>query len=625
MRLIGVSAANLSEEDIKLKVIPRVFLLSNFILAACGAPSPAITSTHASTQVASTPTSVVTSPLTGRIVYSNENEIYVLELPDSKVTRLTNDPEWDFDAAWSPDGTQIVFRSHRDGNEEIYVMDADGSNQTNISRNLGGDWSPVWSPDGTRIAFFSEREGKSGIWVMDTDGNNAIPVGTPPGVNDYPTWSPDSKRIAWNCTMGRRHPNGRGDFEICAANADGSDLIQLTDTEGDNKYPAWSPDGATILFVSNRAGWPTLPAYEPLGYDAEAFGDEEIFVMNVDGSNQINLTNNPREDDSFPAWSRDGSHFIYSRYGCLTVLNIANPDQRIPLSKGNCTGADSGTFPDWFQSVKSSSAATASACSPAISFMDERNGQTDIFAMDSDGSGLRQLTNDSARESAMSWSPDGSQLIFQRSSEEDGTTELYLINAHGSGLLNLTKNPGDDWSPAWSPDNKKIAFYADGSEGMALYTVDMSRGWSPTMIPGTQMGAWPSWSPDGTQIAYRQELPGNDEIFVINADGSDPINLTQHSANDLSPDWSPDGMTIVFESIRDGNYETYAIKPDGTHLRRLTNHPLEDQHARWSPDGTAILYSHHGELYLMNPDGSNPRPFAGKAISGNFAEWRTCD
>jgi Tol biopolymer transport system component len=307
--------------------------------------------TSVPTEVVPTSTAVPAPQLAGKIVYSNENDIFVLDLADSSVARLTDDAEWDFDAAWSPDGAQIVFRSHRDGNEEIYVMNADGSNQKNISNNPGGDWSPVWSPDGTRIAFFSEREGKSGIWVMDSDGSNPIPVGTPPGVNDYPTWSPDSQRIAWNCTMGRIRPDRTGDFEICVVNVDGSGLTQLTDTEGDNKYPAWSPGGSQIAFVSDRNGWPSLPEYEPPGYDPEEFGDEEIFIMNVDGSNQRNLTNNPREGDSFPAWSPDGTHIVYSRYGCLTVLNVATLE-RTQLSKGGCTGQDSGTFPDWFQPVK---------------------------------------------------------------------------------------------------------------------------------------------------------------------------------------------------------------------------------------------------------------------------------
>jgi Tol biopolymer transport system component len=612
-----------------VKSVPQIFVVFILILAACAAPMPSVTPTVSVPPLIPTSTNVPKSTLTGWIVYGGENDIFVMDLADFGVTRLTTDPEWDFDPAWSPDGTQIVFRSHRDGNEEIYVMDADGSNQTNLSRNPGGDWSPVWSPDGTRITFFSERGGKSGIWVMDSDGKNAIPVGTPQGVNDYPTWSPDSARIAWNCTMGNMDPNGQGDFEICVANADGSGLQQLTDTEGDNKYPAWSPDGQQILFVSNRNGWPTLPEYEPLGYDPEDFGDEEIFIMNTDGTNQVNLTNNPREGDSFPAWSRDGKSIVYSRYGCLTTMSATDPSQRTQLSKGKCTGTDSGMFPDWFQPEKNTAAGKAFSCSPAISFMDERKGQVDIFAINSDGSGLQQLTDDAAQELAMSWSPDGSQLVFQRT-ELNGSPDLYLRNLDGSELLNLTGHPGEDWSPAWSPDGRKIAFYSDRSEGMALYWMDVSQILSDdqermaSIIPGTEMGAWPSWSPDGKQFVYRQELPGNDEIFVVDVDGTNPVNLTQHKANDLSPDWSPDGQTIIFESIRDGNYEIYAVDPDGGNLRRLTNHPLEDQHARWSPDGSAILYSHHGELYLMDPDGSNPRPFAGMSISGNFAEWRTC-
>ena len=436
----------------------QLFVLSMLILTACAAPAPVTTGTPMPTHIIPTPTNIPSSEFSGQIVYANENDIYVMDLADRSVKRLTQDPEWDFDPAWSPDGKQIVFRSHRDGNEEIYVMNADGSNQRNLSRSSGGDWSPVWSPDGTRIAFYSERKGKSGIWVMDVNGENVIPVGTPPGVNDYPTWSPDSKRIAWNCTMGRLYANGRGDFEICVSNVDGSGLTQLTDTEGDNKYPAWSPDGSHILFVSNRNGWPTLPDYQPLGYDPEVFGDEEIFVMNVDGTRQINLTNNPREDDSFPAWSRDGAYIVYSRYGWLTVLNFNDPSQRKPLSKGSCTGTDSGMFPDWFQPLKTATTAVTSLCSPAISFIDERQGQTDIFALDSDGSGLRQLTNDTGRELAMSWAPDGSQLVFQRASDEAEGTELYLIHVDGSGLLNLTQNPGEDWSPAWAPDGKQIAF-----------------------------------------------------------------------------------------------------------------------------------------------------------------------
>ncbi|HKY53137.1 MAG TPA: hypothetical protein VJM08_02475, partial [Anaerolineales bacterium] len=258
--------------------------------------------------------------LTGKIVYSSEGDVYVINADGSERTRLTDNPAEDFDPVWSPDGRQIAFRSHRDGNEEVYIMNADGSEQSNLSSAPSTDYSPAWSPDGQWIAFQSDRTGNASIWVTKPDGSGLRQVTDIPGISEYPTWSPDSNRIAFHCTFGKRLSNGTGDFEICVVNLDGTELIQLTDTEGENKLPAWSPDGNKLAFQSNRDGWTTLPDYEPLGYDPRQFGDYEIYLMNIDGSDQINLTNNPREDDTFAAWSRDG-YLVFSRYGCLMVMN----------------------------------------------------------------------------------------------------------------------------------------------------------------------------------------------------------------------------------------------------------------------------------------------------------------
>ena len=289
---------------------------------------------------------IAVDSLAGKIVYSAEGDIYVMNADGSGRTRLTTDPAEDFDPVWSPDSAQIAFRSHRDGNEEVYLMRADGSDQSNLSNSSGTDYSPAWSPNGQWIAFNSDRAGSGSIWLIRPDGTVLRQVTDIPGVSEYPTWSPDSRRIAFHCTFGRILPSGTGDFEICVVNADGTGLRQLTDTPGENKLPAWSPDGAKLAFQSNRNRWPTLPDYVPLGYDPVEFGDFEIYLMSIDGSGQINLTNNPREDDSFPAWSRDG-HLVFSRYGCLMVMN---DDGSGLVQVSSCD--DGGQFPDWYQPAR---------------------------------------------------------------------------------------------------------------------------------------------------------------------------------------------------------------------------------------------------------------------------------
>ena len=156
--------------------------------------------------------------------------------------------------------------------------------------------------------------------------------------------------------------NRDGNEEIYLMNAEGSGLTNLTNNAANDFSPAWSPYGKKIAFTSYRDG------------------NEEIYVMNADGSGQINLTNNAA-DDLYPAWSPDGKKIAFTSY---------------------------------------------------------RGGNDEIYVMNADGSGQTNLTKNAAYDANPTWSPEGKKIAFM--SYRDGNYEIYVMNSDGSGQTNLTKN-----------------------------------------------------------------------------------------------------------------------------------------------------------------------------------------
>lgn len=205
-------------------------------------------------------------------------EIYIMNADGTGLKRLTyggvglsgNRP------TWSPDGTKIAFtlqRSNSSGqiSSEINVMNLDGTALTNLTQGQAADSQPNWSPDGTRIVFSSDPGNEDhGIYVMNVDGSNRTRLS--PGVD--PDWSPDGSQIVFS---------GYGGYGgICVINNNGSGLRQLS-SNGYN--PAWSPDGFKIAFERFRLD------------TGAAMGDgAEIYLMNVDGSGLVKLTNNSADN-----------------------------------------------------------------------------------------------------------------------------------------------------------------------------------------------------------------------------------------------------------------------------------------------------------------------------------------
>ena len=204
------------------------------------------------------------------------SRIYVINADGSGLKQLTTDPlggpvdragrslASDQNPAWSPDGQQIAFASNRDGNLEIYVMKADGSSLTRLTDDPADDDAPAWSPDGTQIAFATKREGNWEIYQMDTSGANLTNRTNNPADDQYPAWKPDGNKIAFQSNrvndLSSASRVGAGQSQdACSCNTNWdiwvigfSGAINVTNQPGTaEQYPAWSPDGRFIIYVSN--------------------------------------------------------------------------------------------------------------------------------------------------------------------------------------------------------------------------------------------------------------------------------------------------------------------------------------------------------------------------------------
>ena len=261
-----------------------------------------------------------------------------------------------------------------------------------------------------------------------------------------------------------------------------------------------------------------------IAFQSNRDGNWEIYLMNVNGTNQTNLTNNLASDYG-TVWSADGTK---------------------------------------------------------IGFSSTRDGNMEIYVMNADGADPARLTNNPANDYQPTWSPDGAKIAFV--SDRDGNAEIYVMNADGTDPIDLTNNGWTDYSPAWSPDATKIVFVSDRHDwNDELYAMNADGTNLTRLTTNPDYEYHPAWSPDGAKIAFQCNHDGNCEIYVMNADGTKPTDLTNSPAEDRDPSWSPDGTKIVFHSNRDGNREIYAMNADGTNPTRLTNNPAEEWVPAWSP------------------------------------------
>lgn len=189
-------------------------------------------------------------------------DIFTARPDGSDLVRLTTEQGYDAECSFSPDGSQVLFVSDRDGDPDIYVMAADGSNVRQLTDQPGYDGGPFFSPDGAWIAYRTDRVEKDmlQIHVMRADGSGDVPVTAGKGVHWAPFWHPTQPWLIWT---GADHsdPTARPNYDLWAARyaADDAgfasgDPLRLTDHPGADVLPAFSPDGTLLLWTASRGG-----------------------------------------------------------------------------------------------------------------------------------------------------------------------------------------------------------------------------------------------------------------------------------------------------------------------------------------------------------------------------------
>ncbi len=232
---------------------------------------------------------------------------------------------------------------------------------------------------------------------------------------------------------------------------------------------------------------------------------------------------------------------------------------------------------------------TAPAWSPdgsQIAYASDTAGSTDIWVMNTDGSGKQNLTSDAFWNENPDWSPDRGRIVYARLKSGSSEWDVWVMRADGSGKTNLTSHaPGTTgFDPAWSPDGSKIAFVSYRSGSSDVYVMDPD-GSNATRLTN-DASSWPyepCWSPDGKQIAFLWKRGGiYPDLYVMNADGSNQRRLTNStSVSKSDPAWSPDGRHILFTSMADGDEDLWMVDPDGSNPGHLTDHPNDEEYGGW--------------------------------------------
>jgi TolB protein len=466
----------------------------------------------------------------GRIALIRGGDVVTADLDGTNITTVAATPDTDYqDLSASHLGDRLVFTKWSTvqqvgdvSHAEIYTANSDGTSLTKV----GAGEDPTFSPDGTMIAYAGVGD-SAGIWVMNADGTNPQRL-TTGSADRSPVWQPRTTALpSCNGKLALVQVVGN-QSQLFTANSDGTGL---TDLGIAGTLPSWSADGSELGYVN--AGFNTanadgtspvnhgagnggsFPSFSPdltkVAYSkvTQGYGDQ-IFVSNIDGSNEVALAPHANGPDMFPMWSADGSK--------ITFQSNASGTPKVWVMNADGTGGYE--IPN--QPVGHSGTPRFSPDATKVVFVNDPAGNNvvnELFVIGVDGTGVVQVGSSNRYNIFPSFSPDGTKIVYPSTGPSftaDSGTGVYVMNADGSDPHQITRTLG---LAAWQPlpcaapnlppraigtakNKQALALFADGGASFdgdgTIVSYEWRWGDNTAMTP--KRYAWHKYAKAGTDL-----------------------------------------------------------------------------------------------------------------------------
>ncbi len=479
------------------------------------------------------------SPNHAEIAFVSGGDIWTVPATGGEARLLVSHPATESRPLYSPDGTRLAFVSTRTGTADIYILDLRDGALKRLTFDDARNSLDAWAPDGKSLYYSSNRADISNmndLYKIPAEGGTPVAVSADRyGDESQAAPHPTSGAIAFTSgamavsqwwRKGHAHIDETRLTLVTPNPQGGAPHYQpLLDNHAKNLWPLWSADGKQLFFVSDRSG-------------------TENFWSLTPGSLPRQLTHFTDGRVLWPGIAHDGKSLVFERDFAIWNLDPATgKTAQIPIT---LRGAPAGPATTHLSLPANFSDLELSPDGKKIAFV--ARGQ--VFAASAkDGGAAIRITQTGTQENQLAWAPNNRQLVFV--SDRDGVEQIYLYDLGKETETRLTNSPFKDQNPVWSPDGKQLAYVRDGRE-LHVLTLDTKADRTLTTQKFrnlTTFAAKPvSWSPDGQWLAYfGGDTRGFRNVTLVPAAGG-PERAASFLANSFSDHivWSPDRSYLLF-------------------------------------------------------------------------------